>query len=76
MRALVFLAALASSSCAALRAGWARVEWTAGGVTPVVACTARIDSEGEVALICTPLNEAESDLLWKRERRRSTGGDT
>lgn len=71
---LALLAVLASS-CASLNTGWARVTWTEGKVSPVVACTARIDAEGDVAMECTPLNRMETDLLWKRERAREGGGE-
>lgn len=64
---------LVLSSCASLNTGWARVTWTEGKVSPVVACTARIDAEGDVAMECTPMNKLETDLLWKRERQRSQG---
>lgn len=67
---------LALSSCAALKTGWARVTWTAGGVSPSVVCTTRIDVEGEVAMECRPLGKVENDLMWRREKARITGGDT
>jgi len=70
------LLALASlmHGCASLKAGWARVTWAEGKVSPVVACTARIDAEGDVAMECVPLNKVETDLLWKRERQRAAAG--
>jgi hypothetical protein len=64
------------SSCAALKTGWARVTWTAGGVSPSVVCTTRIDAEGEVAMECRPLNQLENDLMWHQEKRRTLGGET
>lgn len=75
MRALALIA-LASSSCASLNTGWAKVTWLDGAVSPVVSCSARVNAEGDVEMTCTRLNELEADLLWKREKRRSTGGDT
>lgn len=79
MRALHFIAlclALAISGCAALRTGWARVEWMDGGVSPVVECTARVASDGEIDLTCRAVGKVETDLLWKREKKRALGGDT
>ena len=32
--------------------------------------TLGVDAEGEIAMECTPLNTIETDLLWKREKRR------
>lgn len=64
------------SSCASLRTGWARVTWVEGGVVPESACTARIGAEGDIEMLCVPLNKVQSDLLYKSERRRVTGGDT
>ena len=75
MRALLVVMML-SSSGAALKTGWARVTWTAGGVSPSVVCTARIDAEGEVAMECRPLGKVENDLMWRKERARVIGGDT
>lgn len=59
------------ASCASLRTGWARVTWTEGKVAPVVACTARIDAEGDVAMECVPMGKMETDLLWKKEKERT-----
>jgi hypothetical protein len=67
---------LCLSSCAALKTGWARVTWQSGGVSPSVVCTTRIDSEGEIAMECRPLNPIENDLMWRREKQRTTGGET
>lgn len=75
MRRLVLVIALLAPGCSALKAGWARVEWVDGKVSPVVSCTARVDAEGDVVMVCAPLNEVEADLLWKREKRRNTTGD-
>lgn len=79
MRRAHFIAlccALALSGCAALRSGWARVDWLDGGVSPVVECTARIEADGEVAMTCRAVGKVETDLLWKREKRRAGSGDT
>lgn len=67
---------VALSSCAALKTGWARVTWVSGGVTPAVVCTTRIDSEGEIAMECRPLNKIETDLMWRREKARAIGGES
>lgn len=71
----VALLALLLSGCASLRTGWARVTWIDGGVSPVASCTARVDAEGDVVMVCAPLGAVESDLLWQREKRRATTGD-
>lgn len=71
----VALAALLLSGCASLRTGWARVTWVEGKVSPVASCTARVDAEGDVVMVCVPLGAVESDLLWKRERDRATTGE-
>jgi len=70
-----FALALLLSGCASLRTGWARVTWVEGKVAPVVSCTSRIGAEGDVELVCAPLTPFETDLLWKREKRRTTQGD-
>ena len=74
MRALLFLAALASSSCAELRTGWARVTWLDGGVVPVAICTAQVGAEGDVEMYCTKSTAEEREGFWRRERRRVGGG--
>lgn len=48
MRAVLCALLIVSSSCAALRAGWARVTWLDGGVAPVSICTAQVGAEGDV----------------------------
>jgi len=69
-------ALLLLSSCASLRAGWARVTWVDGGVVPESACTARIGAEGDVEMVCVRLNSIQRDLLFKSERKRVTGSET
>jgi hypothetical protein len=63
------------ASCASLNTGWARVTWVEGRVSPVVACTARIDAEGDVAMECVPMGKAQAELLWRGEQRRTQGGE-
>ena len=72
MRLLPFLLL---ASCASLKTGWARVTWTEGKVSPVVLCTTRIDAEGEIAMECVSLGKAETELMWRREKSRTHGGE-
>jgi hypothetical protein len=68
-------ALLLLSSCATLRAGWARVTWVDGGVVPESACTARIGAEGDVEMVCIRLNTVQRDLLYKSEKHRIEQGE-
>lgn len=72
---LIVLLAVVSSGCASLRAGWARVTWVSGGVSPEVACSARVNAEGDVEMVCIPLNEVQRDLLYRSEKKRTQGGE-
>lgn len=65
---------LLAQGCAELRTGWARVTWVEGSIAPEVACSTRIGVDGDVEMVCTALKPVETDLLWKRERRRVNGG--
>ena len=76
MRPLFLLLVCSLASCAALKTGWARVTWTGGGVVPESACTAHIGAEGDVEMICAPLNAVETDLMWRREEKRAQAGET
>lgn len=61
------------SSCASLKAGWAKVTWLDGGVTPVVFCTAQVNGEGDIEMYCTASTEEEKRWLYKREVKRHGG---
>ena len=69
-------ALLLFSGCASLRTGWARVTWATGRVATEVACSTRINAEGDIDMVCVPMNAVQRDLLFKSEKRRATGGDT
>jgi hypothetical protein len=75
VRSILALVLLSGASCAALKTGWAQVTWTDGRVSPAASCTARVGPEGDVLMVCRPLSEVETDLLWKSERTRTATGE-
>jgi hypothetical protein len=60
MRLLPFLMLL--SSCAALRTGWARVEWMGGEPTAEVVCAVTVKGD-EVEMKCVSLASLQEHLL-------------
>lgn len=71
-RTLLLFLVVVGSGCAALKQGWARVTWVEGKIAPAVSCSTRIGAEGDVEMVCLPLNDVDTNLLWKRERARVT----
>lgn len=73
---LCLFVAASSSGCAELRAGWVKVEFLDGAVPAEAACAFKVNADGSVEAICTAIHPGEPsrELLWKREKKRSSGG--
>lgn len=55
-------ALLLLSSCAALRTGWARVDFLTGKPTDVMVCSFVVDAEGDTEGKCADFDEMQEGL--------------
>lgn len=70
-RAALALALVAGlGGCAALRTGWARVEWMEGGPSPEVVCQCSVRGD-EVEMRCVSLETVSQHLLRRVPSRRN-----
>ena len=58
------------ASCSSLRAGWVKVDFLEGKISPVMVCQMRVGPEGDVEGKCISLEAVEAEIKEQQEKQK------